>query len=137
MIKTDTKDLEQLLKQLSDTRPALQAIGRMLVESTQERLQKTKTSPDGAKWAPWSLATLLGRQKKGNSALGLLFDSGSLSRSITYEVTENQVTVGARAKYASFLQDGTDKMPARPFVGISNEDERRIQDILTAHLEKR
>lgn len=137
MIKTNTEDLASLLKQLANPRPALQEIGEALVQSTRERLEKTKVSPEGQKWTPWSLGTLLARRKKGTAARGLLFDSGNLSNSIQAQVLGDSVIVGASAKYASFLQNGTSNMPARPFVGISRQDEARINEILTAHLEKR
>lgn len=137
MIKTNTDDLASLLKQLANPRPALEQIGEALVQSTRERLEKTKVSPEGQKWAPWSLSTLLARRKKGTAARGLLFDSGNLSNSIQAQVLGDSVIVGASAKYASFLQNGTENMPARPFVGISRQDEARIHGILSAHLEKR
>lgn len=135
MIRTDTSDLEALLRKLANPRPALEKIGAMLQQSTRDRLEKTKLSPDGSKFAPWSLSTLIARRKKGNSALGILFDTGNLSRSIKYTATSTQVTVIATAKYASFLQNGTEDMVARPFVGISRQDEARIGQILAEHLE--
>lgn len=133
-IESDTTDLETLLSKLKNPRPALVEIGRMLVKSTQERIQKTKQDPTGKPWAPWSMGTLLGRTRKGTAARGILYDSGNLLRSIEAQVQSNSVIVGTKVNYASFLQDGTKNMPARPFVGISKQDEGRINDILRKHL---
>lgn len=133
-VQSDTKDLETLLQKLKNPRPALVEIGRMLVRSTQDRLRSTKQGPDGKPWAPWSMATLLGRLRKGTASGGILYDSGNLMRSIQAEVQSNSVIVGTKVNYASFLQDGTKNMPARPFVGVSKQDEGRINDILRKHL---
>lgn len=133
-VSTDTRDLETLLSKLKNPRPALVEIGRMLQGSTRDRLQKSKIGPDGKPWAPWSLSTLLARTRKGTAGRGLLNDSGNLSRGITYEVRGNTVVVGATASYASYLQEGTKNMPARPFVGVSKQDEKQIDVILKRHL---
>lgn len=136
-IQSDTRDLETLLSKLKNPRPALVEIGRMLQGSTRDRLQKTKVGPDGKPWAPWALSTLLARTRKGNAGRGLLNDTGNLSRGITFEVRGNTVTVGAQATYAQYLQNGTDRMPARPFVGVSKQDEKFIDVILRRHLQIR
>lgn len=151
MIKTKvTKPVDpmkQLLRQLQNSQAALDEIGKHLVASTQRRLKDTKESPDGSKFAPWTLATLLGRTKKGTAARGILFDSGNLYNSIMYQAQgpraangrfqRSQVVVGvdeARAPYGKFLQSGTPNMVARPFIGISKTDSDVIASILRRHI---
>ena len=135
-VQGESKKLSALLAKLKDTGPALQEIGQKAVESTQRRIRDTKISPDGSQFAPWSYATALARQKDGTSNRGILFKTGNLLNSITFQVTGNQVTIGAdqSAPYARFLQEGTMKMPARPFVGFSTEDLNMIRQVLRTHL---
>lgn len=128
--------LTALLNRLKNPGPALDDIGKALVASTQRRLKDTKESPAGVPWAPWTLGTLLGRIKKGNQNRGLLFDSGNLYNSINYQVQGKGVTVGVsnQAPYAVFLQNGTPKMVARPFIGVSKNDQEVIGSILRRHI---
>lgn len=129
--------LRRLMARLKDPKPALEEIGKALVASTQRRLKVTKESPTGAPWAPWTLGTLLGRIKKGTANRGLLFDSGNLANSIDYQIQGKNVTVGvitSQAPYGVFLQNGTPKMVARPFIGVSKTDVDVIQSILRRHV---
>jgi phage virion morphogenesis protein len=133
-VQVHAEDLETLLDKLKNPKPALQEIGRMLVASTRERIKDTKRSPENRPWAAWSNGTRLARTKRGTAARGLLYESGALLNSIQYQISGKTVIVGSNSPYASFLQDGTDRMPARPFVGISQDDNSRIENILRAHL---
>lgn len=73
--------------------------------------------------------------KKGLTAVGLImvetvlnymekkygsriFDTGTLLRSITFEVDESQkkITIGTNIDYAIFVHNGTRRMRARPFL---------------------
>lgn len=126
--------IEGLLRRLKDPEPALRDISKLLKESTEKRITSTKRAPDGAPWAPWAPGTEAARNKKGNASRGLLYDSGELLRSITARVENGQAIVGTGVSYAPFLQQGTNKMPARPFVGVSAEDQRDIQGILRRYL---
>lgn len=47
-----------------------------------------------------------------------IFDTGDTYRTIDYQVNEQNksVTVGAQMWYSPFLEFGTHKMPARPFI---------------------
>jgi HK97 gp10 family phage protein len=60
-------------------------------------------------------------------------DRGELVRSITFDVGEMEVEIGAEAgaPYASFLETGTKKMEARPFLDPAVEKHRQeiIDDI--------
>jgi len=140
MIKTKTvkkgNSLEQMLERLKNPASAMEAIGRVLVSSTKKRLSDTKMSPDETPWAPWAPSTLLARTKDGTASKGLLFNTGTLSKSIEAQVTKSEVIVGASASYAPYLQEGTTNMPGRPFIGISQLDQTHIQNILMRYLKK-
>ena len=43
---------------------------------------------------------------------------------------------GATKEYAGFLQDGTKRMPARPFIGLSAQDIADLADLIDAWLKE-
>ncbi|KKN45136.1 hypothetical protein LCGC14_0685890 [marine sediment metagenome] len=57
--------------------------------------------------------------------------TGTLSRSITHEVTAATARVGTNIKYGKFLETGTSKMAARPYLrpGVY-KNQREIKKIL-------
>ncbi len=138
MIKTqvtrDTSVLQDLLNRIQNPNAVLESIGKALVTSTKSRIEKTKVSPDGKPFAPWALSTLLARRKEGNASLGILNRTGSLANSVMYEVQGKSVVVGSTSTYGKYLQDGTSKMPARPFIGISGQNRGQINLILKNYL---
>lgn len=131
-ITISNKEISKLVSKLSYPKELLETIGSGLEASTKQRIQTTKTSPDGKLFAPWRPGTLKARIKKGTASRGLLFDSGNLYNSITHQLRQNSVEVGVtdKAPYAILLQQGTSKMVARPFVGISQKDRLMISNAI-------
>lgn len=123
-----------------DLSPALRIIGEKLVESTQQRFE-SGTGPDGQKWEENSPVTV---DRKGRNFP--LVDEGTLMESISYALISNDaLEVGSSMEYAAMQQFGGTKsefpwlwgdIPARPFLGISSDDESKILDILRDHLER-
>lgn len=132
-VDVNTSALQQAVDQLQRPEPLLEKIGQYLVSSTQARIRTTKTSPDGSPWAPWSPATSLAKQRSGQGGT-LLLNSGRLFNSITHQVSNDTVEVNSNAPYARFLQLGTRRMPARPFLGISKDDESAIAGLVRRHI---
>lgn len=131
-----TKQLERLLDKVANPQPLLEEVGKSLQSSTRQRIRDTKVSPNGAAFAPWSFATARARERDGTAGGGILYRSGRLHDAIQYQVNDRQVTVGvdSTAPYAKFLQSGTPRMPARPFIGFSEQDLMMIRRVLKAHL---
>lgn len=102
---------QKVLKQIADDQ----------VRETQNRIRTTKLNPQGQTWAPWSMATLRQRQRDGSAARGLLFKTGQLWQSIQYRISEKTLTIFSNIGYARYLQEGTMRMPARPFLGWSQQ----------------
>lgn len=151
--------LEQLRGKVTDPSPAFREIGERLSETTQARFN-TSTGPDGRRWAPNSQATILSylagksgsyQKKSGKiSAKGAgyamnkrpLVASGLLQDSIHWQLIPGGVAIGtdrfadAWDGGAAVHQFGNKKgtIPARPFLGISDEDETTILDILSDFL---
>jgi phage virion morphogenesis protein len=130
--------VEDLLAKIHNPSSLLDQIGKILVASTQSRIKDTKVSPDGTAFAPWAPGTAKARAKRGTTAGGVLFERGTLYRSIEHQVQGRQVIVGANtiAPYALYLQVGTNRMPARPFVGISDNDLGLIRKALQQFVQK-
>ena len=105
----------------------MKQVGDQLVKNTQERFDKTKSDPDGRKWAPWAESTKRAYQKSGGGSL--LVRTGALRNSIRATANDKQVSVSSNLKYGQYLQQGTGNMPARPFIGIGKRDEDSLQQL--------
>ena len=115
-------EIGALQHRISSPSAFLQEVGTVQQEKAQARIRDTKDTPWGAAWAPWQPMTLKERTIKGNADQGLLWDSGALLNSIHYELEPFSVTIGTDLEYALDLQDGTDRMAARPFLGWDDLD---------------
>lgn len=115
----------------------MEGIARLVQEQTRHRIETEKTTPEGAAWkANW----------KGSS---ILYESGALSRSIDYRASEDSAEVGSGLIYARIHQEGgviraksakalvfqmgnhlvqvqNVTMPARPYLGLSADNQREI-----------
>lgn len=127
----------------------MSAIGAMGEMQTRRRISSEKTSPDGAAWPP---------NKAGTS---ILVETGqNLLASIAHSSSAEQAEWGASWEFAHVHQEGmtiTPKngtmlkwwyqqggnvhfafaksvtIPARPFVGISDDNAQEIIDLVTDH----
>ncbi len=127
---TGNKNLTQSLSQKwLNKNQYLDEVGQALVQLARERIEKTKASPEGDKWAPWASSTARARRKEGTAGTGLLLRTGKLRDSIEYEVQGPKVVVRSREQYAQYLQNGTSRMPARPFLGTGPREEKSMQSL--------
>jgi phage virion morphogenesis protein len=155
-ISVNDKDINQALHALQEKvinlRPVLLKIGELLQESTEDRLNSGKNvDPTGKPWVtlqPWYQ-----EQKKRNQGK-ILSLNGHLADSINHDVINgNTVIVGTNKEYAAIHQFGgvirpkTAKalnvggravkkvtIPARPFLGVSNQDKENILDAVLDHM---
>lgn len=133
--------LQQKLKDIADglrdMRPLWQAVGMYIQRQTiKERFDKEQ-SPGGQKWKPLAPATLRQRAKRHKTGHArILQDTGELRRSITYEAETNSVRVGTNLKYARTHQFGRGNIPARPFLGVNDEEKRHIHSMISAYIKK-
>ena len=148
-------------------RPAMKEIGEALAASTKQRFS-TSVAPGGSPWPALKPGTVLARYQKMMGQLGRshfkkdgslsargtgaaarigaasvkpLVDTGQLSRSIAYQITDGGAGVaigtnrfagewrGGAAVHQFGSRDG--HIPARPFLGLSPQDKRTVLDILT------
>lgn len=136
IIKHDLNTIASSLNRLAGTLSGslgepLRAIGGIIESSTRRRIAETKTAPDGSRWA--ALAATTSAAKKGRG--GILVDHGNLLASITYEASARSVIAGSVMAYSVYLQEGTESMPARPFLGLSAQEYGDIDDLMADWLE--
>lgn len=141
--------LSQLDRALDDMTPFMEGVGSMLVTGARKRIDTTNTAPDGTAWAQ-SLRVKLNGGKT-------LHDSGQLLAGINARAAADHVLVGSAEVYAAVhqfgaviraktaeglsftLADGSHHvvsqgtMPARPYIGVSTEDEVTIFDLVNVY----
>ncbi len=100
----------------------LALVAGLVQRQTIYRIRAEKTSPDGAPWAKWAASTAR-RKKRGD---GILVGNGVLVGSISASVAGDTAVIGTNVFYGAFHQEGTSKMPARPFLGLSAANESEM-----------
>lgn len=120
-----------LIRKLKDPTDLLTDIGEIVVEDIRQRIITTKKDVYDKPFANWAPSTRKARVKDGSAALGILYRTGTLADSIHYKVTsKNKLKVGAGVDYAVWLNNGTNKMPAREFIGVSQRARQGINEAL-------
>lgn len=152
MIRIDIDDqnvrtaLDRLIGRVEDASPAMREIGELLIERTRARFRQGQ-APDGTPWAPPSPVTLA-RKRDPRPLFG---ESRRLSSEIAYEAGSDFVEVGSSLVYSAVHQFGAAKgafgrtrrgapipwgdIPARPFLGLADDDRRDVLEILGEHLD--
>ena len=137
------------LAELTDPRPMLLDIGEALVNSTRDRFSAQR-GPDGQTWKSLSPRYL---QTKSPNPGKILQRRGDLVRQIIPQVEGATLLVGTDRVYGAVHQFGALKgafgktrrgapipwgdIPARPFLGISDDDAAEIIAIARDHLQAR
>jgi phage virion morphogenesis protein len=147
-----SKALRELQEKVVDLRPVLLKIGEIVQESTEDRLNSGKNvDPTGKPWVtlqPWYQKE---KKKRQNQILSL---EGHLADSITHDVIDGHTAIiGTNVAYSAIHQFGgvirpktanalnvggrlvkKVTIPARPFLGISNDDKENILDAVLDHM---
>ena len=151
-IEVQEAELQQGLQALIETgldlTPVMADIGEQLLNSTRQRFSD-QVSPEGEAWSPLSHVTKA-RKKKNKDKI--LTEEGRLRRLLSVQAGKNYVDVGSTRIYAGTHQFGAERgaysktqrgalipwgnIPARPFLGVSNDDKKTILEIIQKHLKK-
>lgn len=145
--------LARLSSDLGDLSEPMNDIGAYLAKSSRDRIDQGIT-PDGLPFAPRSQVTLDRYAKEGKSFKGPLHQSGEMREGIFHQYGPNSAEVGSNAIQAAVMQFGAaqgafgafmgkDKLgrdhfhhmpwgdiPARPFLGISDNDLQAMPGII-------
>jgi len=136
-----------------DLTPLMDMCGALLETSTKDRLRDSNTAPDGTAW-PVSMRAQLDGGKT-------LVESSRLANSIQYIAGPSQVEVGSNVIYAGIHQTGGEirpkngaalsfalpgggwatvgkvTIPARPYLGISDQDREYLTATTVEYLDAR
>lgn len=156
-LKADIRDhatqelLDQIIRNMGSLRPAMMEIGEHLQGSVEERF-RTETDPQGNAWEPLSAFTLANKRNDQ-----ILTERGGLRGSVHYTVGDHALEQGTNKIYGAIHQlGGTIRpkngpalaigrpggefalvkkvtIPARAYLGLSDDDKLAIDAILARH----
>lgn len=140
-----------------DMSPAMLAVSEHLKDSALESFARQR-APDGTPWAQLKASTRRQRRRGGFGEAGpILQRRGDLLRSIVSDHGPTFASAGTNLVYATTQHFGAERgafggartslpgrsffqpipwgdIPARPFLGVSADDERRIGEIVLDHV---
>lgn len=112
----------------------LDEIGATIETQTKVRIEEEKRSPEGVKWAEWSKRYA----KTRHGGHKLLENEGNLYDDINHLVHGSEVEIGTDMVYAATHQFGdvTRNIPARPYLGVSEDNESELEDQVERFFER-
>ncbi|MGR2850381.1 phage virion morphogenesis protein [Vibrio vulnificus] len=133
---------KELLERTEHMEPAMMEIGEELLISHDQRFRDQR-SPDGVPWAPLSETTKSLKTKNVDTILVL---NRFLSRTLNYQASSDNLLFGSPLEYAATHQFGrtttpnsmipNKAIPARPFLGVDENDRQMILRVLSDYLLK-
>lgn len=127
--------LRKLERRAGNLREAFQDIGESLKISYRERFERQE-APSGEPWAPLSEEY---RRRKRKNRDRILMLEGYLADMPRYRTTPDELEFGTNRIYGATHQFGDPSrgIPARPFLGLSDDDEQMVLEILEEFLQER
>ena len=138
-IRYDDRRLQQLLNrlqgQVDNLEPAMREIAGHLVSSVEDSFASQSES-DGSAWKPLADTTIQDRLRCGYGAGPILERSGDLARLILADWDDEVAVAGTNLEYAATHHYGDERrgIPARPFLGVSEDARSEIIRSLLDHL---
>jgi phage gpG-like protein len=135
LLARQVKELEQL--DFTDANRAAAVVVRNHLVAG----MKKGVSPDGTPFLPLKRP----RRGKGGKLKPFqqpLWDSGRLANSLgagmghVERVSSLGLVIGTNVSYAPYHQSGTETIPARPFIGISDECQEELDELYAGFLER-
>jgi phage virion morphogenesis protein len=132
-----TEALEQIKERSQDMSVAFADIGEYLLLSHDDRW-KSEQSPNGSPWLPLSESYANSQRKLKSRGKDKILTFGGYLRLLNYQAKQNSVRVGTPMIYGATHQfgDSSRHIPARPFLGISKEDETEIIRIVSDYFKE-
>lgn len=126
--------LTRLRAKTGNLKPVMNDIAETLRTSVEENFkQESARKPVGGRGGVWqdiAPSTKKARAKINKYPGRKLQVTGQLLASLTTQATNTEALLGTNKKYARFLNDGTKKMPARPFMVIQEADKQEFAEIV-------
>ena len=133
--------LQQLQGRMTDMSPVMLDIAGVLADASKRAFQSEQDPATGRAWDALTAVTVAMR---GGNAHPILQRSGQLAASVTTAYGSDFAEVGTNKVYAAMHQfggstAGNSMIPgktihARPFLGLGDEDEEEILDIILRYL---
>jgi phage virion morphogenesis protein len=125
--------LKRLERAGADMEPAFVDIGESLLNSTRQRFEYME-DPDGNPWA--GLMVDYQKRKKKNKDKILVLE-GYMRDTLAYNASRTGLELGTNRIQGATHQFGDEErgIVARPFLGLSEDDEAMIMDTLHDHFE--
>lgn len=146
-ITVDDEAARALLRRLVDfgadaMKDAGRDVGEYLLRVTRER-GAAERSPDGVPWVALTDRYAARKQRKRGGLPMLHYDGHLLGDRLQYQVGRDWVEIGTDAVYGAIHQfggkpdmaPGPAAIPARPWLGLSDEDTKEVARILQDHLD--
>lgn len=138
-IRYDDRRLQQLLGrlqgQVDNLEPVMREVAGHLADSVAGSFEG-QAEPDGTAWEPLTAKTIADRLRRGYAAGPILERSGDLAGRILADWDDESAVAGTNLIYAATHHYGDEKrgIPARPFLGVSDEARSEIIRSLLDHL---
>lgn len=113
--------LAELAQKGKDLTPLMNDIGEAELTNILLRFEQ-KQKPDGSAWK--------GLQTRVGDALS---DTGQLKSSFRSYPSPMSVSIGSIIFYAPFHQFGTNRVEARPFLGVSSDLMRQVDELISEY----
>lgn len=117
-----------------DLRPLMDQISASLAAQTEDAFERERDPETGEAWARLAPATIEQREERGYWPGLILQRTGQMADSIVADAGADFASLAIDAPYAFWHQVGTDRMPARPILGISDALAEDILDLTEAHI---
>lgn len=128
-----------------DAAPLLEEIAALGESQTRRRISEEKTAPDGTPWAPNRAGTPILTETGQHLLASLAFHSSGeeavwgAAWEHAHVHQEGAVITAKSAPFLTFFAGGkfiskkSVTIPARPFVGLSDDNRDEIEDLVTDH----
>ena len=130
----DKLELDKKLSALRNIKDANARVGNYLLTKTKENFDAER-DPDGDRWRPLAPQTVEEKIRKG-TLLKILQRTGALRAGFETRVNRASVRIYNTDPKFEYHQFGTDKVPQRRMIGLSERDRQVVVGIYQEHLEK-
>jgi len=136
------ESVEKAAVEVGNAQGLMAKIGKAMKGHATRRFQ-AGAGPEGEKWKPLAgpRKNRKGRDGKPEKNPKPILDTARLRDSISFSATPSEVHVGSNVEYARIHQLGGQAgrgrkvtIPARPYLGLSEEDKEEIADLVKQHL---
>jgi len=128
-------DFRHLVELVESPKDFYREAGEALLISTRERIQRGVT-PTGEKFTPLEPSYAARKLKKVGNRPILEYDLHMAGDRFDYSVDDEGLLIESKTPYARAQQFGFPDLniPARPWLGLSDDDLKHLKSILSEHL---